>query len=402
MSGDLWQDFEAICDTGGRFAGTDSEAAARTFLSRRLQEITGATPTEATVDYLGWTRGEAVVERVGGTALPCVSLVRSPATPGLEADLIDLGRGTEADFAARSGDIAGNIALVRHETMFATGTIHRRRKYNWAMDHGAAGFLIAGHLSGVGPVTGSSGATPERGIPAAGISAETATALIEGGGRVRLVIEADEVPRQTANLILDLPGQGPEWVVLSAHIDGHHLSESAMDNGTGLAAVLGVAAEMEPRMSGMTRGLRIGMFTVEEWALAGSADYIDGLSDAERAAIKLNINLDSIAGSPNLTALTSEFAGLEAWLEERAGVHGHTLGTHRPLMANSDHYNFARHGIPATRLVAGFDEPDSNLKYVLTPGDTRDKVAPDDLARATALTAALVADACGSDELNLA
>ena len=399
LATDLWRDFEAICDTGGRFAGTDSEARARDLLARRLAEVTGTAPVEAPVDYLGWSRGGACVEDAGGQALPCVSLVRSPATPGLRADLIDLGRGTEADFRAQAAAIPGNIVLVRHETMFATGTVHRRRKYDWAVDQGAAGFLIAGHLAGVGPVTGSSGATPERGIPAAGISAETAAALVGRGGPVRLVIEAEETPRRTANLILDLPGREPEWVVLSAHIDGHHLAESAMDNGTGLAAVLAVAAELAPVMGAMARGLRIALFTVEEWALAGSADYVDGLAEAERAAIKLNINLDSIAGSPNVTALTSGFVGLETWLGQRAGAHGHALGTYRPLMANSDHYNFARHGIPATRLVAGFDEPDSNLKYVLTPGDTRDKVSPDDLARATALTAALTADACRAESL---
>ncbi len=70
-------------------------------------------------------------------------------------------------------------------------------------------------------------------------------------------------------------------------------------------------------------------------------------------------------------------------------------------MANSDHYNFACHGIPATRLVAGFDEPSSDIKYVLTPSDTRDKVRSEDLRRAAALTATLVVEACQADELEL-
>ena len=50
------------------------------------------------------------------------------------------------------------------------------------------------------------------------------------------------------------------------------------------------------------------------------------------------------------------------------------LRTVRPLMQNSDHANFALAGIPALRLVAGFDDPNANLRYVLTPADTRDKV----------------------------
>jgi Zn-dependent M28 family amino/carboxypeptidase len=128
---------------------------------------------------------------------------------------------------------------------------------------------------------------------------------------------------------------------------------------------------------------------------------VDSLTEGERLAIKLNLNLDSIAGSPNLTALTSEFPMLEEWLLMRAKVHGYTVGTHRPIMANSDHYNFARHGGPAVRLVAGFDEPESDLKYVLTPGDTRDKVRVDDLQRAAGFAAALAFEACQADELEL-
>ena len=399
-------DFNAICDTGGRFAGSPSEQLACEYLSSRLEAVTGITPTRAPVNYLGWLRGDAVLERVDGTdgTFPCVSLVRSPVTPpmGLIAELIDVGRGTEQEFSALSDNIAGRIVLVRHEYMFATGTIHRRRKYQWAIEHGAIGFLIANHLPEVGPVTGSSGATPERGIPAIGISAETALNLTQDSStKIRIRVDAKEMPRETSNLILDLPGQEPEWVVLSAHIDGHHLAESAMDNATGLAAVLSVAAAMAPRMNRFRRGLRIALFTVEEWGLAGSRVYVDGLNVSERQAIKLNLNLDSIAGSPNLTALSSDFPKLETWLLEHADAHGHNLGVHRPIMANSDHFNFARHGIPATRLVAGFNEYQSDIKYVLTPEDTRDKVVIGDLKRATCLTAAKTAEACAADKLEL-
>ena len=84
-----------------------------------------------------------------------------------------------------------------------------------------------------------------------------------------------------------------------------------------------------------------------------------------------------------------------------AKARGLTLNAHRPIMANSDHYNFARAGIPAARLVAGFNEPETELKYVLTPGDTRDKVKADDLRRAAGLAAALVFEACQAEELEL-
>jgi len=117
-------------------------------------------------------------------------------------------------------------------------------------------------------------------------------------------------------------------------------------------------------------------------------------TDSERAKIALNVNLDSIGGSPNLSALTSGFRGLEPFLLRVAEANGMALRTVRPLMSNSDHANFARAGIPAFRLVAGFDEPDANLRFVLTAHDRREKVAKDELKRATRLAAAIATAAC--------
>ncbi|MFM9449645.1 hypothetical protein, partial [Streptomyces acidiscabies] len=59
-------------------------------------------------------------------------------------------------------------------------------------------------------------------------------------------------------------------------------------------------------------------------------------------------------------------------------------------MMNSDHGNFAMAGIPAFRLVAGYDDPAANLRFVLTEADTRDKVARADLREAALLAAAIV------------
>ena len=55
-------------------------------------------------------------------------------------------------------------------------------------------------------------------------------------------------------------------------------------------------------------------------------------------------------------------------------------------------------GIPAFRLVAGYDDPAANQRFVLTPSDTRDKVARPELAAAAALAAALVLAACDASD----
>jgi Zn-dependent M28 family amino/carboxypeptidase len=202
-------------------------------------------------------------------------------------------------------------------------------------------------------------------------------------------IDADDHPACTHMLVADVPGRGPNWVVVSAHIDGHPLGESAIDNATGVAVALSLARVLAPRVSGCPRGLRICLFSAEEWGLIGSRLWLERMEPAARRRMALNINLDSVAGASGLTALTSGFERLDAWVQEAAARAGLPLATHLPLMPNSDHANFAAHGIPALRLIAGFNAPHSNLRYLLTAADTRDKVRPQELAEALRIATAL-------------
>jgi Zn-dependent M28 family amino/carboxypeptidase len=188
--------------------------------------------------------------------------------------------------------------------------------------------------------------------------------------------------------VVDLPGRDAGLVVLSAHYDGHDLAESALDNGTGTAAVIAIV-EALARAGGRRRGLRAILFTTEEWRLLGSQLYVDGLSEAERRQIVMNINLDTLSGGSSLACLTSGFNELDGFVASVAKEAGTCVRLVPNLLRNSDHFNFARHGIPALRVVAGFDEPDSRVRYLLTSADTRDKVVEAELRSATVLAAAL-------------
>ncbi len=81
---------------------------------------------------------------------------------------------------------------------------------------------------------------------------------------------------------------------------------------------------------------------------------------------------------------------------------GGAIGIHPVLMRNSDHANFAAKGIPALRLVAGFDAPQSNLRHVLTAADTRDKTAPAELHAAALAAAAITWAALTADDAQIA
>jgi aminopeptidase YwaD len=395
------EEFQALCNFGGRLAGTDSERQAMDYVTTRGSLASGVPCTTVPVSYGGWRARKAELHLPGGIPVPCHPLVRSVATApgGLKAEVIDLGRGTPEEFEAHRKEIVGRIVLVRHELMFAAGTIHRRRKYNMALDAGAVGFLIAGPIAGA-LVAGSSGRNAgAAGIPAAGIAPETAARLgrtVLGWVRATIMIEVEEYEEQTSTLVFDIPGETKEMIVLSAHVDGHDINESAMDNASGVATALTVIRAVAPHVQRWRRGVRLAFFSAEEWALTGSAHYIASLSSDEQRRIALNINLDTVAGGNKLTALTSGFGNLEPFLLEAAEANGYSLRCVRPLQMNSDHANFALAGIPAFRLVAGYDDPDANVRFVLTPGDLRDKVTESELTKAAQLTAAFLAASCNA------
>jgi hypothetical protein len=397
----ILEELGAICDFGGRLAGTESERQAMEYVARRGHLASGVPCTKLPVSYGGWRALKAELRLPGGMPASCHPLVRSMPTPakGVTAEVIDLGRGTPEEFEAHRQEIAGRIVLVRHELMFVAGTVHRRRKYNMARNLGAVGFLIAGPIAGA-LVSGSSGRSEgDAGIPAAGISPETAGLLARtaaGWARATLVVATEEYSAQTSTLLFDLPGQTDGTIVLSAHVDGHDVNESAMDNASGVATALAVIRAVEPYVHTWQRGVRLAFFSAEEWALTGSAHYVASLSDVEKHRIALNINLDTVAGGERLTALTSGFGGLEPFLLETAEANGQALRCVRPLQMNSDHANFALAGIPAFRLVAGYDNPCANVRFVLTPGDLRNKVTEAELIKAAQLTAAFLAAGCNA------
>jgi hypothetical protein len=390
----MWADFQSLCDLGGRVAGSASEAAALALARQRLAAVPGAMVRAEPVDYPGWTcRMAQLTDARTHVSFPCTPLLGTASAAGIVAEVLGLGLGHLKDFERHANDIRGRIVMVAHEYPFATGHVHRRVKLGLAQQAGAAGFLIAHPQAGVGPVSGSSGRNGGEGIPALGIGAETAAAFRRAADGVlptaRLDIDGADHPARTHMLIADLPGRGPDWVVVSAHIDGHPLGESAIDNATGVAVVLALARLLAPHVAECPRGLRLCLFSAEEWGLVGSRIWLERMDAVARKSMVLCINLDSVGGASGLTALTSGFERLDAWVKDAAARAGLPVVTHLPLMANSDHANFAAHGIPALRLIAGFNVSDSNLRLLLTAADTRDKVRIDELDQALRLAAML-------------
>jgi hypothetical protein len=393
----LTEDFESLTATGGRLVGSASESLARDWLQGRLRAIPCSRPGEHRFHYSRWeclSASLALVASAGLQQLACHPLYWSPDTPadGLEAGVIDLGRGTESDFQSKAHAVRGQIVLVRHEYQFSRHTVHRRLKYERSLECGAAGFMIANANPGNELVTGACSQDSKENIPAVGVSFNAGATLSgAGASRARLRIATARSASTGVNLLTEVPGQTPEWIVLCAHYDGHDLAQSALDNATGVVAAIAVFESFAPFVAQLPRGLRLMLFTAEETGLMGSRIYLQSLPASEQRKIALVINLDTIAGSPRLTCLTSGFDELQSFVvRSRKEIGAAELPCYAPLMRNSDHYNFARCGIPAIRLVAGFDEPEAGARFLLTGADTRERVSMEELRRATRIAGELV------------
>jgi aminopeptidase YwaD len=401
----LAEDLETICDFGGRFAGSVGELAARKFLHDRLIQDTGGKTCAMKFPYIGWERKESNLTLLSGKEqeLQATSLVLSPEANSLELEILDIGRGAQEDFQLRESQIQGKAVLVRHEYPFSLYSIHRSRKYTWAKEAGAAAFLIANSIPGVGVITGSSGSSRPTDIPSMGVSHEAGETIARkcrrGETRVRIDISVEKQDIRGENIILDIPGQTNQYVVLCAHIDGHHLSESAMDNASGVAVALEVVRQLAAILPSLRTGLRVIFFTFEEWGLYGSKLYVDSLTAEEREKIRIVINLDTVVGSPRLYALAGGRHDIVRFVEASGTTYGTPLIPIFPVQANSDHYSFLSAGIPALRIVAGYEDHHAATRYLLTAADTRDKVDRGQLMIAAMTAASLVFEACRSPHM---
>lgn len=393
----LMDDFMKVCSFGGRRSGSGQDSAALDWALGRLREIApGAKRID--VPYAGWQCAKSGLRLLNDmTPLQCKPLLRSASTPpeGIQLEVLDLGKGRPEDFNRAGDRIQGRVVLVEHEYPFSPNHMHRRKKYDLAVAGGAAAFLIASPWAGAGLLSGSSGRGYEQhGIPAAYVDFESGEALRKaaaaGNAMVELLIVGEEQPDAAAGVgVLDIPGGQAGTIVISAHMDGHDLGQSALDNATGVAVALAAARALASHVSEHTPSLSVCFFCAEEWALTGSARYLDQLPPEDRNRIKLNINLDTVAGDDSLTALISDFPALEQYVGQASRMARVPIATWLPLMPNSDHANFARHGIPAFRLVAGFDRPESRVNNILSPGDLPSIIRESELRQALRATCAL-------------
>jgi Zn-dependent M28 family amino/carboxypeptidase len=254
-------------------------------------ELEQLTPTGATfvegVDFLRNTFDTGTPEGEATGVLVPVDL-RLDA-PGLPANVSTSGCETE-DF---EGFPAGGIALVQRGTCgFAVKVLN-------AQEAGAAGVIVmnegqpgrTGLLNMIGDATGLT-------IPAVFTTFDVGAALANGGTKtVRVKVDFAAEQRTAYNVLAETEAGDPNNVVMAgAHLDSVQEGVGINDNGSGSAALLETAIQMQKVKP--NNQVRFAWWGAEEEGLLGSEYYVEQLTAEQREDIALYLNFDMV-GSPN-------------------------------------------------------------------------------------------------------
>lgn len=177
---------------------------------------------------------------------------------------------------------------------------------------------------------------------------------------------------QSENVAARLPGRDPQLarqaVLITSHWDhkgigpvvrGDSIYNGAEDNATGVAAMLG-AAKALTQLSRPARSIVFVATTAEESGLLGSEGYVQRpLIPLGQTAAVLNLDVTNVRGATRtIGARGWDRSTLGPIFESAARAESLTVESEpdvRGAFFRSDHFPFARAGVPALSIYAGDD-----------------------------------------------
>src|SRR3954468_7670393 len=168
-----------------------------------------------------------------------------------------------------------------------------------------------------------------------------------------------------------------EYVVYSAHwdhlgvgdpVNGDKIYNGALDNASGVASVLEIARGFTQVRPHPKRSILFLMVTAEEQGLLGSQYYsVTPLYPLAKTAA--NINIDGVnqwGRTKDITVIGLGASDLDDYLRQAAQEQGRTLTPdpepEKGFYYRSDHFNFAKQGVPAL-------DPDAGVDFIGKPAD---------------------------------
>jgi Zn-dependent M28 family amino/carboxypeptidase len=311
--------FQAIANANGgnRFSGFAGFNKSVDYVVETLEDA-GYDPVVQAFDYQAYeVVGPSTLQQVAPTPTTYVEGVDFGAitqtdpgdvTAAVTPVDLQLGLGNNSTSGCEASDFAGfpdgNIALLQR------GTCTFEQKAETAAAEGAVGIVImnqgnttATDRNNIPAVTLTANNT--SGIPVLGTTYALGVTLSETAGlRMRVFANSLREILPTSNVIAEKPGANADNVVMAgAHLDSVLAGPGINDNGSGSSAILEVAEQIAKLK--LPNTVRFAWWGAEESGLVGSANYVNGLSQAEKDRIALYLNFDMV-GSPNYVFMTQD------------------------------------------------------------------------------------------------
>ncbi|HEX5817981.1 MAG TPA: M20/M25/M40 family metallo-hydrolase [Gemmatimonadales bacterium] len=194
------------------------------------------------------------------------------------------------------------------------------------------------------------------------------------GVTMRALVRSTLTRSETANVVARLPGKGPhadEAVLVGGHYDhlgigqpvnGDSIYNGAQDNASGTAAVLALAEAFVASGVRPARSVLFMAFGAEESGLIGSEAFARRPTlPLRRLVAVMNVDVVNLHGrTRDIGALGSEHSSLGTVFAQAARAEGlRVVDDPRARITGSffrsDHFPFAKAGVPALSLSSGLD-----------------------------------------------
>jgi Zn-dependent M28 family amino/carboxypeptidase len=195
---------------------------------------------------------------------------------------------------------------------------------------------------------------------------------LDATASVSLVNTIRRIP--SANVAAKLAGSDPkradEWVIYTTHwdhfgigpaVNGDTIYRGAIDNASGTAGLLELARAMKGATPGPARSVLFLFVTAEEQGLLGSTGYAEHpLYPLSKTLAVLNLDALNVHGrTRDLTIIGLGLSDLDDVVRAAAAAQGRVVkGDPMPEKGSyfrSDHFPFARKGVPSIHAGGGVD-----------------------------------------------
>ncbi|MFB9862809.1 M28 family peptidase [Rufibacter immobilis] len=349
---------------GHRMTGSENGKKAEEFAYNLFKSYGFSDVQYQPFEVESWSRGTLALQ-VGSDArqltnIKSVSLAHSPVKASLTGQLVDMGNGLEADYAAKPNAVKGKVALVYLGVLpgspQGTRSLHRSEKTALALKYGAKGIIIFNTVAGGTLLTGTASVTGKLiPIPAVCVGREDGFRLKEQLKTAPLTAKIDMTnfsgKIKARNVIATLKGTElpKEKIVIGGHLDSWDLATGAIDNGIGSFSVLDMARTFQTLKLRPKRTIEFVMFMGEEEGLLGSEAYLEqAIKNKSLDQVAFMLNYDMTNDPKGYTASQEACKGLFQSIGAIAAQIDTTFKNSFSARAglHSDHQPFMLHGIP--------------------------------------------------------